>query len=97
MKIRSLGYIGIEGPNPKDWLPFATEVCGLTPAILVPGDDPAGSPSADGTSKDGTVYLKMDERQWRLAVHPGEQPGLRYMGFELGSSSDLDLAVAEVS
>jgi len=96
MKLRSLGYIGVEGPNPEDWLSFATEVCGLTPASLVPGEDPTGSPSADGTSKDGTVYLKMDERQWRLAVHPAEQPGLRYMGFELGNSSDLDLAVEEV-
>ena len=35
------------------------------------------------TSAQGTAYLKMDRRQWRLAVHPSEQPGLDYLGFEV--------------
>jgi 2,3-dihydroxybiphenyl 1,2-dioxygenase len=96
MKIRSLGYVGVEGPNPRDWLPFATETIGLTPASLIPGEDPAGSSSEDGTSKDGTIYFKMDERQWRLAVHAAEQPGIRYLGFELASPGEFDSALEEV-
>jgi len=96
MKLRSLGYVGVEGPDPQGWLPIATEVCGLTPAALVPGEDPTGSPSEDGTAKDGTIYFKMDERQWRLAVHPAETPGLHYLGFELGSRKDFDEALDEV-
>ena len=96
MDIHSLGYVGIEGPNPADWLSFATGVCGLMPSPLPPGDDPTGPPSADGTAKDGTVYLKMDDRQWRLAAHPAETQGLRYVGFELASLRAFEAALEEL-
>ena len=36
MKVRGLGYVGLQGPDPKRWLDFATNVCGLEPARSVP-------------------------------------------------------------
>ena len=96
MDIHSLGYVGVEGPDPKDWLPFSIQACGLRPAPLVPGEDSSGTESKDGTSKDGTVYFKMDDRQWRLAVHRAEERGLRYLGFEVASPRAFEAALDEV-
>lgn len=97
MKIRGLGYVGLQGPDPKRWLDFATNVCGLEPARSVPGD-PARPGAEDGNSiaSDGTAYLKMDDWQWRIAVHPDERPGLRYFGLEVGSAEALASAGQEL-
>ncbi len=92
---RGLGYVGLAAPDPKAWRDFATRVCGLMPAPILPGPRSAGvpepNPSAEGIAADGSAFLKLDERQWRIAVHPSgspdgpEGPGLRYLGFELPS------------
>ncbi len=97
MKIRGLGYVGLQGPDPKRWLDFATNVCGLEPARAVPGD--AVRPGAEGgnaIASDGTAYLKMDDWQWRIAVHPDERPGLRYFGLEVGGAEELANAGKEL-
>ena len=54
MQIRALGYLGIQGPDPKAWSDFATGVCGLM-AASEEGDDP--------------LRFKLDDRSWRVAVH----------------------------
>lgn len=86
-----LGYVGVGAPDPLAWRRFATDVCGLMPARVLP---PTGSAapraidaSAEGVAPDGTVYLKMDDRQWRLAVHPRPEATLEYLGFELRSDA----------
>jgi 3,4-dihydroxy-9,10-secoandrosta-1,3,5(10)-triene-9,17-dione 4,5-dioxygenase len=94
MQLRGLGYIGVAAADPKEWLRFGTEVCGLMPARRVPGEEPPPAGSG-GIAKDGTVYLKMDDRQWRIAVHPGA-PGLRYLGFELTGRPALEAAIEAV-
>ncbi len=85
VSLAGLGYVGIEAPDPAGWRDFATTVCGLTPAQVAPA-----------MAVDGTAYLKLDSRQWRLAVHPSEKAGLAYLGFELRSASDFDRAVEGV-
>ncbi|MEE2665013.1 MAG: VOC family protein [Myxococcota bacterium] len=85
VSLAGLGYVGIDAPDPAEWREFATAVCGLTPARAAPG-----------MPADGTAYLKLDSRQWRLAVHPSEAPGLAYLGFELRSVSDFESAVEAV-
>jgi 3,4-dihydroxy-9,10-secoandrosta-1,3,5(10)-triene-9,17-dione 4,5-dioxygenase len=105
MQIRQLGYAGLEGPDPKAWLDFATRICGLMPARAVPGEPwgmpgamPAGSISGgSGVAADGSVFLKMDEWQWRVALHPAPAPGLRYLGLELRGPSELEAACAELA
>jgi len=94
---RGLGYVGVAAPDLEAWRAFATQVCGMMPAPIPPrsagGMPPRPDPAADGVGQDGTLFLKLDDYQWRLAVHPGAEPGLRYLGFELG---DLD-AVARAA
>lgn len=103
MKIKGLGYLGLQGPDPKRWLDFATQVCGLMPSRSVPGTpmSPPGSPGASvdpgpAIGADGTVYLKLDDWQWRIAVHPDERPGLRYVGLEVADAGSLASAAAEL-
>jgi 3,4-dihydroxy-9,10-secoandrosta-1,3,5(10)-triene-9,17-dione 4,5-dioxygenase len=94
-----LGYVGVAAPDPAAWIDFATNVCGLMPAPMPPGEEgPIRMlrPEAGGVAADGTAYLKLDDRQWRLAVHPDPNPGLRYLGFELHSGQALDAAVARI-
>jgi 3,4-dihydroxy-9,10-secoandrosta-1,3,5(10)-triene-9,17-dione 4,5-dioxygenase len=99
-----LGYVGVNAPDPIGWRQFATEVCGLEPALIPPGPRQAGmpvpnqgGPEAAGVAADGSVYLKMDRRQWRLAVHPADTPGLAYLGFELALESDLVIAMESIA
>lgn len=93
MRIRGLGYVGIGAREPAALMAFATDILGLMPARSVPGEDD----SASHMAADGSVYLKVDAWQWRLAIHPCEGDGrLLYMGFELGSEMELETACAEL-
>jgi 3,4-dihydroxy-9,10-secoandrosta-1,3,5(10)-triene-9,17-dione 4,5-dioxygenase len=104
MEIRQLGYVGLEGPDPKAWLDFATRVVGLMPARVVPGEPwgmPGGPAEArasggSGIAVDGSVFLKMDDWQWRVAFHPSGAPGLRYLGLEVRGPAELAQAAAEL-
>jgi len=91
MDIHSLGYVGVEGPNVADWLPFATDVCGLT---LSPGS--AEGEASEATTEDEVLLFKMDDRRWRLAVHHAEVPGLRYVGYEVASRDAFETALQEL-
>jgi 2,3-dihydroxybiphenyl 1,2-dioxygenase len=89
-----LGYAGVVAPDPLAWRDYATRVCGFLPSEILPGPRPQGlarpTPEAGGIAPDGTCFLKLDRRQWRLAIHPGETPGLAYLGFELRTPRDFD-------
>ena len=102
MKIKSVGYMGIGAPEPQAWLSYGTDILGMMPARSVPGQG-WGMPQGDepvnrsGVAADGTVYLKMDERQWRIAVHPHEDNrGILYLGLELEDQAALEQAVAQL-
>ncbi len=99
MSIRSLGYVGFGAPDPKAWLRYGTDIIGLMPARAVPGEDwgmpmdPGSGPASGGSGigLDGSVYLKMDDWQWRLAIHPHETSvGLLYLGLEVKDQLALD-------
>lgn len=98
MKIKAVGYIGLSSTDPEAWRKFGTEVVGLMPARAIPGQgwDNSGN-HATGVGPDGTVFLKMDERQWRIAVHPSpSENGLLYLGMELDGPAEFDDAVLEL-
>jgi 2,3-dihydroxybiphenyl 1,2-dioxygenase len=73
--VTALGYIGVGAPDLDAWSAFATDVLGMQ----------LGSPN-DGSD---TLFLRMDERSYRVAVERGD-PGLAYLGFELATRGDLD-------
>lgn len=68
MDILGIAYLGFESPAYKAWIDYGPEVLGF--GLAEPRDD------------DETVYLRMDDRRWRIAVHPGEQDDLKYIGWE---------------
>ena len=105
MNLHGLGYVGLHAPDPVALRGFWTDVVGMMPARLVPGESyapfaPAGSAAASGgtgLAPDGSVFLKMDDYQWRLAVHPSRTAGLAYLGFEVEDDAALAEAMAEVA
>jgi 3,4-dihydroxy-9,10-secoandrosta-1,3,5(10)-triene-9,17-dione 4,5-dioxygenase len=106
MHILGLGYIGVVAADPKACLAYATDILGLMPARAVPGESwgiqavPGSGPESGGSGvgKDGSVYLKLDDRQWRIAVHPGTgRGGLQYIGLEVGGPIELEVALSELA
>lgn len=102
MPVRSLGYVGFGAPDPAAWLDYATNVIGLMPARACAGEDwgipaiPGSGPSSagSGTADDGSIYLKLDDWQWRIAVHPDtDNRGIRYIGLEVEDQADLESVV----
>ena len=96
MEIKSLGYIGIGSKDPLEWLKFGTEILGMMPARAVPGEswgfpqDPNFkiASGGKGISDDGSVYLKLDDYQWRLGIHQDDKNhGILYIGFEVDNIS----------
>ena len=81
--VRALGYLGITTPDLDAWERFATDVVG-TETIR--------------RTEDGhdVLYLKIDERTWRLAVHEGPDEALAYVGWEVAGKHDLEALVDAV-
>lgn len=105
MNIKSIGYLGIGAPDPAEWLRYGVDILGMMAARNIPGQtwgmpqqEKEDTPSVQGVAEDGSVYLKMDERQWRIGVHPNtENKGILYLGLEVNDKPALDEAVTELS
>lgn len=82
MDIVGLGYIGFNSIEVDAWETLAPEVYGFE---LPP------------RSNDGTLYMKMDDRAWRIAIHPGEEDEVSYLGWELRGRLEFEAAVAEIN
>jgi 2,3-dihydroxybiphenyl 1,2-dioxygenase len=85
MDLLGIAYFGLDVPDPVAWAEFATSVVGLMAAPRPPG------PCAEDVR-----FLKADERQWRVALHRADRPGIRYLGFDLGSLEAFDAALAHL-
>lgn len=77
--VTQLGYLGIGVSDMAQWEPFATEILGLQ--IGARGDD-------------GTLFLRMDDYHHRIALHPGGDDDLNYVGWEVVDEHALQ-AVAD--
>ena len=99
MNIIGLGYVGLTAPDLAQWLTFARDVIGLDPG-RAPGGPAFESDGADGLGRDGSLFFRIDDWTWRLAIHPaseGERPGLAYLGFEVGGEAELAAALEELA
>lgn len=72
MKIHSLGYIGVNSTDPSKWAEFGTNVLGL--------EDASARLNASG---EQNVYLKMDDRPYRLFVSKSDQDNYGFSGWEI--------------
>lgn len=52
---------------------------------------------AEMLSDGDDVHLKIDDRAWRIAVHPGERGGIGYLGFEVQGPGALRRAEETLS
>jgi len=76
-----VGYAGFDVTDLAAWETFATHVLGME--IGERGDD-------------GTLYLRMDERAYRIALHPAATDRLAYVGWELADTDRLAELTAEL-
>jgi 2,3-dihydroxybiphenyl 1,2-dioxygenase len=80
MDIIGIGYVGIESPNIDAWRDYAPNVLGMGVGTA-PAEDP------------DTLYLRMDDRRHRIAIHPGRMDRLTYIGWELRGRLEFNAAV----
>ena len=80
--IESLAYIGFTSPNHDEWREFGSAVLGMELA-----DD----------GDDGAVRLRLDDRDHRIAIHPGERNDLAYLGWSVSGPDGLTAATATLT
>lgn len=76
--VTALGYIRLGAPDPSAWREFAIDVLGLQL-----GD------AAAGLVRDGSLYLKQDERSYRIAIDQSDKKSLTF-GWEVQNPEALD-------
>jgi 2,3-dihydroxybiphenyl 1,2-dioxygenase len=80
--ITALSYIGFASPNAEAWKSFGPDVLGVE--LAEPGPD-------------GAVRLRVDDRDARIVVHPGDHEQLAYLGWDVGDAAGLDAASSRVA
>lgn len=75
MVATSLGYLAVASPDAKKWLEFGPEVLGME---AVEADT-------------GSVLLRMDDADHRIAVQQGDRNRMLYMGWDVGSEDALEV------
>jgi 3,4-dihydroxy-9,10-secoandrosta-1,3,5(10)-triene-9,17-dione 4,5-dioxygenase len=78
IEVRALGYVVVQSSSVEVWRSYATDVLGMQVQ----------------DASDGALYLKMDERDFRYLIVPGD--GDRYLasGWELADAAAFDAACA---
>ncbi|MCH9692218.1 MAG: VOC family protein [Gammaproteobacteria bacterium] len=77
MNIHSLGYIGVNCVEPDRWRDYGTGVLGMMDV------------SADLGPAGRSVYLKMDDRPFRIIVEKSNQDTFAFSGWELAGPDDF--------
>lgn len=75
--ITALSYIGFVSPHADEWNTFGPEVLGAQ--LAEPGPD-------------GAVRLRVDDRDARIAIHPGASEQLAYLGWDVTDAAGLAAA-----
>jgi len=73
MSVSALGYVGFSVSDPGAWARFACERLGLM----------------QGATSQGVMRLRLDSRDWRIALHEGSGNDLAYAGFEVANGEEL--------
>ncbi len=82
MDIRSLGYLRLETAKFDEWRRYALDILGLI--------------EAENSTHDA-LYLRLDERPFRIAVLRGEQDRLLAVGWEVRDARALATVAAELA
>src|SRR5689334_2543674 len=79
--VTALGYVIVTASDLPAWRTYAEDCLGLAAA------------PAPGATDQETLFLRCDERSWRLAVEHGEDGGVAALGFEVEGQEALDRLV----
>ena len=83
--LRGLGYVVYDVTDVDAWRVLTVDAFGMMPA--------AGPP---GSADDGTLWLRLDERSWRVAVQPARRDAQVCAGWEVADTVALDDAVTHL-
>ena len=72
--VTQLGYVGIGAKDVEQWEHYATESLGL---------------QCNGRENDGSLLLRMDEYEYRIAVHSDSRDDISYVGWQVTNEQDL--------
>lgn len=81
MEVVGIAYVGWESTNHRSMLEYGPEVFGF---------------GLNESVNDDSVYLRMDDHAWRIAVHPGPRDRLAYVGWEMKDSYAWEQGVEEL-
>src|SRR6267142_387934 len=79
-KLQALAYVVVESTDASKWKTYAEQVLGMVTS----------------PAPDGGLYLKMDERNFRLAIVKGAADRYLASGWEVADKKAFDEAVAAV-
>ncbi|WP_067452181.1 VOC family protein [Actinomadura macra] len=77
-EVTALGYLGFYATDLAAWRTWGTDLLGMQVA------------DAPSEASGEALFLRMDERGWRLAVEPAENDGLAYTGWEVADPAALE-------
>lgn len=83
MNIHSLGYIVVNSTNPATWSDYGTNILGLM--------DNSAKLQPEGGSR---VYLKMDDRPYRIVVEQADVDNYAASGWEVINETEFNHALA---
>ncbi|WP_137820695.1 VOC family protein [Pseudomonas sp. 2FG] len=82
MDIRGLGYVTVLSSDLDRWREYATQVLGMM--------------AAAGPQADELLYLKMDERHYRILVERSDKDGYGASGWEVAGKAAFEQAIVEL-
>ncbi|HEV3426810.1 MAG TPA: VOC family protein [Paraburkholderia sp.] len=80
--VRALGYVVVQSADAGKWRDYARDVLGMQ--------------TYDVNGVDGALYLKMDERDFRYLIVPGNEERYFASGWELADEAALDSLTARL-
>lgn len=80
-EITQLGYLGISVSDAKAWEDLAQSVLGM---------------QVEERTREGTIYLRMDEYHHRVALHPDGQDEVAYIGWQVADEQALETVRARL-
>lgn len=72
MRIHSLGYIGVNCTDPARWAHYGTNVLGMMDVS-----------ATLNTAGENSVFLKMDDRPYRIVINKSDQDSYAFSGWEI--------------
>jgi len=82
MAVSAVSYLGFNATDIDEWRTFGTDILGLMETTNPPGAD------------DDSLFLRMDDRSYRISIHKEDEPGLRHLGLECLNAKEMAATIS---